>query len=507
MKLSNSFYLYQPRYSFGRIPDEKAFVSRDLTDQSESVVSAFNDIHESLYKLKQMKSEKFAESIINSNPRIQFRDKENTLILHKSRKSYYVTVQKDRGIIVREQSKPSGNYQKSLYIKDRQISNLQNCSSDITDIKFSQNKDEVNELENYLKTIFDEVDITLLNLRKKIRKNTAEVDAKCPVAAVVSPELVNQVIKNLNQVKSTLSTQVPMTRVRIRNEYPLIKKNERGSQAYEFKGIGPSGEDMSVNVLAYENEKLLVIKIDDKKSKDKLLVINEKGEILKKHLKRFTHGRKSYADTLLLEFPKTKLYQNPDFSPYLEIMKKELGKYNDFLTNRIKNKEMLKEKFSTSEIGSVKGSLSLIDDVYKNYMQYKKNIHLIKDTPKRNEVKKKMRFETQQGQPSLIMRNITPEKEHLFINFPMVNNERCTKILLLDENDKIKKTLFVQGDKLLKFDAKNIHRSQRNDNGFHYHSQEYIDNCGLDDYLKMINKKLKRSLTLIRQKLSEKNTD
>lgn len=488
------YYNYTRVCSFKGTNDTKAFVSRDLTEQAESIMSAFSDMQNSLAKLKQMKNEEFAGNVAGKNEKRQFNDKDNRLVLSKGNTKLLITVTKDRGISIIETNKTTGKIRKNVFLKDRQVALVSSDSAETGSVKFLQNPAEVKTVENYLKEIFDNVDYELLCLRKNIRKNTLKVEEKCTVAAAVRPELVKSVTDCLLQVKKTLATQVPMTRVRIKYEYPLIKKNERGSQAFEFKGIGPSGEDMSVNSLAFENEKLLVIKVTQKNARDSFLVINDRGEILKKHLNRFTRNRKTYDETILPDYPKTKLYQNTDFSPYLEIMEKELKKYNDFLVNRINNKDALLEKFSTEQTGTVKELLPLIETVFSNYKQYKEDITQIKDTQQRNALKKKLRFDTKQGQPSLILRKITPDKEHIFINFPTVNNERCAKIILLDENDNVKKSFFVKGDKLVKFDAKDIHRSKRNDNGFYYHSQEYIDNSGLKDYLEMINKKLKRAL-------------
>lgn len=506
---TNTFLPVKPQYkinncSFKGIQNQNAFVNRDLSEQADSIISAFFDMQDSLGKLKQMKNKELADSLAGKSGKRQFLYNDKTLLLSKGNTKLVVKVTKDRGISVVEINKTTGKTRKNIFLKDRRVAVLSPDSPDTDSAKFLQNPSEVKEIEGYLKQIFDDVDYELLCLRKNIRKNAAKAEEKCTVAAVVPPELVKDVTNSLLQIKQTLRTQAPQTRVRIRNEYPLIKKNERGSQAFEFTGIGPSGEDMSVNSLAYNNEKLLVIKITQKLFKDSFLVINDKGEILKQHLNRFHHNRKNSDIESLPEYPKVKIYNNANFTPYLEIMDKELKKYNDFLVKRINQKDEQLAKFSTGEIGTVQELLPLIDTVFANYKQYKTDINAIKETQPRLAIKKKMGFESKMGQPSLILRKITPEKEHLFISFPTINNERCTKIILLDEKDNIKKTFLVQGDKLIKFEAKNIHRSKSNQNGFYYHSQEYIDNSGLKDYLEMINKKLKRALKEIKKERTNK---
>lgn len=162
-------------------------------------------------------------------------------------------------------------------------------------------------------------------------------------------------------------------------------------------------------------------------------------------------NRKSFETSVNPSF-KHPAVEGADSEKYLKALHKELVSYNDFLTNRIKNMSESKEKFN---------------------------------------------LESKQGQPSLIFRKAAPQKEHLFISFPVINNERCTKILLLDKNDEIKKSFLIQGEKLVKFDAKNIHRSARNDTVFYYHSQSEIDNSALADYLKTIDTKLSKIMRAI----------
>lgn len=458
--------------SFGNTkgPDNKAkkpaFISTELANQADSLIRASLDLGE------------------------------NNFVFEHADKDITISFQKDKSILINETNKNGGAVQKSILLKDRKIIN---ADSDV--------------VESYLKDIFDEVDFSLLQKRKKIsmpklhskiEENFQKIALTYPYMKVsrprpnnvvidkVNPVIAQEVFEYIDKVKENLqSIKYPMTRLRIRNEFPSIMKNQRGSKAFEFKGIGPDGEDMSVNTLAYEDQKLILVKISKENQNDKFMVITPRGEVVNKHLKRLLSNRKTFETSVNPSF-KTPGVEGADSEKYLKALHKELVSYNDFLTNRIKNMSEAKEKFTTSQIGSTKAYTKTIDSIYTKYCTYKTEIAKLNHSKKGQMIREKFNLESKQGQPSLIFRKAAPQKEHLFISFPVINNERCTKILLLDKNDEIKKSFLIQGEKLVKFDAKNIHRSARNDTEFHYYTQSEIDNSALADYLKIIDLKLSK---------------
>lgn len=123
-------------------------------------------------------------------------------------------------------------------------------------------------------------------------------------------------------------------------------------------------------------------------------------------------------------------------------------------------------------------------------MECKDELAKLNESDLKNRAKDALDIECKKGSPSMILKNATPNNESLQISFPIINKERCTKILALKGDNQIKKSFLMQGDKLVKFEAKTLGRSKRNDNKFNYYTNEEIKKSGLRGYLKNLSERL-----------------
>lgn len=521
-----TFNTYKSNISFGHIKkaentsnSSERFINYSLSQQADSLISAYNDINngiERLYRItKSRKLDENAKRIYKEVKNEYLREKGTSFLLKKDDKNILFSVQQDRGILIREQDIKSGEILKLTLIKDRKIASLdpQNSAQKIV---FLKDKEKVETAEKYLTEIFEDLDFFMLKLRKKIvlpqfqEKITTAMSTvytsypsikpitpkpKSAILDRVATETVGGVIESYQNVRKSLhSITTPKMRTKIKKEFPSAKENPPGSKALEFRGIGPNGEDMSVNFLVYEQDKFVVIKITPPEGNEKYMVVTQRGEIIKRHLHKFLRNQDICNNPDSLIYRGTGENDSVDYTKYLDVLKNELENYNEFINSKINALAKSKENYTTTISGSLKDMLPDIEAVHEKYLKYKKVTQAIRPIQKKHELQKKFHIESRQSQPALLLRDITPFNEHIFISFPIISKERYTKIILLDKDDNIKETFLIRKDKLVKFDAKNIHRSKRNDTEIHYHTQEVIDNSGLKDYLKMIDDRLTEAL-------------
>lgn len=133
---------------------------------------------------------------------------------------------------------------------------------------------------------------------------------------------------------------------------------------------------------------------------------------------------------------------------------------------------------------------------YTNYLKTTKielekfNKFLKIKLQKLEENKNKLGFETRPGQPALLLKNVTPLGENILVSFPVIDNQKCTKIALIDKNETVRKILFIKDEKLVKISNMRLDRMVRKDTNFYYHTQEEIDKSNFRYYLEMIDEKL-----------------
>ncbi len=466
--------------SFGgikKMPD----ISYPVAIKSADILGALKSINPNLQKLNEKRMTEEAKRTIDSlkktanldcilNDGISFKDGSKTV--------KFMTPD-NYTLIVEEQSKNVAE-SKALKIKFNRLTEASGFESAAADIN------------NFLADIFDKFDFALLQVRKfLLNKDFASFIEKFTPKGILS----DSNIKTTEEIKSLFreiqtyifSIKNPVTRTKIKNGYSKLTTGIRGSKQMDFESIGALKEDYSVNLINGRNgQEHLIIKIQEKNKDPQYLFIRPNGEVLKETI--FSHVLKVGDKTT---YYSQKELDSPLLPLQLETLKNELIKYKQYLQDKIKNFEAIKKHLTTEETGIIdKNTIALLNKVKDLYETCKVRIKKIKDTDRKKAFKQKYKIDTVIASPTLILRDITPANESILISFPVMEGKTCTKIIVLGQNDKIKKSLFVRDDKMLKFWATSLGRSKRKDTVTHYHSQQEINESGLNDYLLMIKERL-----------------
>lgn len=463
-----------------RKAERKEFVNNNLAIQAESLIEGYKDICKSLSSLEQIENTQDVKKLC-SDIKKSFSDDNKYLLLNEDGKNILFTVMKDNGIEVLQKDDKTSEIVNKIILKDRKILN--------------KNKADT---EKYLESVFDAADYKILEMRKKINSFLNQIHAsqakpkyRPRVLDKVEPKLVNDVINLFTETKETLrSFDSPNTRVRVRNSYPYIKESKKSAMSLDFVGVGPLCEDMSINYLTNKGQKFLLIKIHDKDATYKNIVIKPTGEVVRTHLHNFLRQRKTVDETLSKKYFLPEECILADYTNYLKTAKIELEKFNKFLKIKLQKLEENKNKFTPQEAGTTKDYTPLVENVKEDYIKLKKQLEQIHTADSRKYIKNKLGFETRAGQPALLLKNVTPLGENILVSFPVIDNQKCTKIALIDKNETVRKILFIKDEKLVKISNMRLDRMVRKDANFYYHTQEEIDKSNLRYYLEMIDEKL-----------------
>lgn len=597
-------------WSAGIRAKSAAVVDREISEQTDSLISAIFDLYKADKKRAIQKDDVLNDLFKNMFEKFGikkiYEDLADGMVFDGKDKNYIFSIHGQSGLRVREQNKNNGFIENSVFIHDNKIVKTDTKDTVPDKVEYIQYKSNILEFEKYLKEIFDDIDFRLLQIKRKIlapdiqsllskadypiyylpitkirdvnkieetklvtekmktvkkakkvsetpkidnppanneiiphkktvpvnkpvkttrkplselqvegiksvkrkkrklkligkREITAEkAAAKIPllqrkgmlkdndnILAAEITDLFNEVHETLKTIKNSL------TRSKIKNGYPPLKMGKAGSRMLEFEGIGQNRENISVNILNDHYEKHLIINVEAFGGKMKNIIVNSKGEVLKRPssvLERewYIDGKEKGG-----QFYTQDEVDNLNFSQYLISLKKELELYKAFINRKINAISDKKLKHTTFEEGSVEKYNNLLNSVNKQYSYYKTNITGIFDKKERHAIKERFNIHTQKGHPSIILRQITPDGEDLHLSYPKINGEICTKILIIDKVGAIKNTLLVKENKLVKYEADNIHSRKRNDRGFYYYSQQEVDQSKLEEYLKIIEKHLK----------------
>lgn len=303
--------------------------------------------------------------------------------------------------------------------------------------------------------------------------------------------LVNDVKKAFNQVYKTLDSQ-PLsvnTRSLIKNGYDKIDKGLAGSKRLTFVGIGPNGANAGVNFATFQGYEFMQIRLTDKSGKVQDLIVNSQGKV--------TATSVAFKDKLALAM-KSRTYTREeidklDFIPMLQRLKKELGEYTQYIEARLnKTSEWKDRQFQPENIGSLAGEKELINSLYEGFSKYKETFRQVQ-FHKRAQLLSEIGFETKRGNPSIIMRGVGENSENIHLSFPMFVGKRAAKIQLLGENDSVKQVFYILDDKLVRFDADDIHSAVRDDRKLRFYSEEEIERLGVKKYLSVINEHLQKA--------------
>lgn len=347
-------------------------------------------------------------------------------------------------------------------------------------------------VEEFLASMLEKIDFPILQLRRFFqRADIIQVLQKISPKAVLNQNDAKTVedIKTLfYEVQERIaSVQNGVSRSKIKNAYPNAKPSNHGSKQLEFARIGFCEENYSVNIITIAaGQSHLVVKIGKEGQEPEVIIVDPKHRVLKeKNL-----GKVYNLGSSAIYYTQQEI-DSPLFSPKLESLKRELERYNEYLKRRIAEFNAYKSHYSTGEIGVIdKKTLGLIKDVMCQFDGCKAKMLKIKDAPRKRAFKDKYNIETRDGSPSLIFKNINNDGESLHLSFPTMAGVRCMKIIIEKRNGNIGKSLFVNGDKLIKFNATSLGRSKRTDTDSNYHSQEEIESSGLKEFLLILKKRL-----------------
>ena len=390
------------------------------------------------------------------------------------------------------------------------VEELGNKNQKLRDVKIRFNRLEnadgfssgMSDVNAFLSNIFEKLDFALLQIRKFfVNSDINSVMEKLVSRASFRNEnakLVDDIRTLFVEIQAEIDSISNLnSRSRIKNGYQFVKKGgTHGSKQIDFENIGTNNEKFSVNILSGRTgEKHLYIKIQGENSEPKHFFINPKGEALKET--NFSRVLKVGDKNV---YCSQRELDSPLLGIQLETLKNEMVKYKQYIQAAIQRREILKEHMTTGEIGVIdEECLDLIKTVRDLLKACKTRIKNIKEADRKKALKQKYRIETVMSSPSLNLKDITPAHESIYLSFPVMQGVECLKIIILGQNDKIKKSLFINGDKMIKFNATSLGRSKRKDTLTNYHSQEEIDNSGLREYLLMAKSRLE-SVPLARKK-------
>lgn len=455
-------------------------IPRDVLSQTSFIISGLNSVNPKLQDLATSNAYgvKKALNLIKESTgitsihdgKLQFRVDETDIEVSAPNSSTLLLRQ------IQTQNQP----EKKLEISYSTVKHAEGFSKDNTSII------------DFIAQTLDKLDFPLLQIRKLLRNNNiiqTVIDRLSPQGILKKEDAVTvEDIKRLfAEIHSEIArVQNPTTKTKIKYGYPSIAKKGKRPSEIEFENIDKFGKGYSVNIVTdRKSNPYLVIKVNNNNNPF-YYIINSENQVLKEM---------NLSRVLKIGEHQT-YYTQEELNSYsvgmnLSDVKKELEKYKEYLQKSISQYETNKIKYSTGEIGVINPKdLKLITEVRELFSACKAKMLKIKDMPRKKAFKEKYGVDTIMSSPCLIFRDITPLHESIVLSFPVVNGKQCTKIILWGQNDNIKNSLFIEEDKLVKFQAKSIGRSIRKEIKTNYHTQEEIDNSNLSNYLNLVKSRL-----------------
>lgn len=455
------------------------------------IIKHANSTIEKLDKTQNPVAKNLLEFIKKEVKIFKFLPTEKTIIFNNGKSNYIVSTNNIDSITLQEQNKTTGAIEKSISSSGRKI------------ISQSESISRVEFANDFLQNFLDYIDFALLKYRKIVSKpenieiiKLSEIENKTNLSTntieeksgVLPPELIialNNIKKIYTKIFDNLnSIPNPGTRSHTKNSYYNIIKSPRGSRTIGFQ---KEGYNLFVNYTNDHLKKHLVIQKILPDNNTKNFIFNDDGKAYKQKalscLKQYKGSVKTYTQAEI---------ENAEFKKLIQEVQKELTNYSDFIEEKINMKNSRQERLTTSDIGKLDSdTLKICSIVKTNYEDCKRALVSIHDKKKKERAKDVLGISARAGSPSFILKNITKQNEDLQISFPVVDGIQCTKILILEGIDIIKQSFFIMEDKLVKFEAKKLGRSARIDNKLNYYSQDEINSFNINEYLKLIQEKLK----------------
>lgn len=461
-------------------PDIYNITRTDVQD----IVGAINNVKQPLQELLSIKNQSQLKKTLEEIRKTTGLNEIlcDTLSIKKGDKTIIFSSKDLYSFSISEKNAKTNTIDKNLVITGRSIEEAKGFEND------------TQAISNFLSKICEVFDLPLLKLRQMLKSNSFinffETFSKRPTLSTENIAVVEE-IKNIFQkiYKNLESVENVPTRSHIKNGYTNVKKGTHGTRRLEFEKIGNNKENFSLNILVDRTGKQnVVIRVTDESNATKNIIVEPDGKVLKfKNI-----GRKcDLSEGMPPQYYSQKELDSIDITEHLTTLKDELENYNNYIIKRIEQYNIFNAKSRTTSIGIIDDrAKKFIKEIQSKYDVLKAAMYKLKSAELKNKAKKKLSIYSKAGSPCFIFKELTPYNEDILISFPIIKGKSSTKILILGHNNKIKKSLFVQDDKLVKFNATSIGRSKRTEHNFNYHSQAEIEESGLNKYLKIINQRL-----------------
>lgn len=454
-----------------------------LLSQSKVVISAMHEVNPNIQKLNKAVNCSGARQALTSLKELTGLDtvfQDGGFSLHVGDKIIKIFSPESGVLKIREQNPEKRKQFRYVELKDSVVEATGG---------FHSRSESVNE---FLSSVFEKLDFPILQLRRFFkRSDIMDVIMQISPKAVLN-EKVAQTADDITFLYSEIRARLvsissDATRSKIKKGYENARPSVQAATQLEFANLGVDKKNYSVNIITRAaDDKCLVVKIFKDEENPEVIIIDKLHRVFKeKPLGRaYNLGEKSVYYT-------QQELNSPLFAPKLEVLKKEMEQFNEYLKQKIEELNAYNAHLSTGEVGHIdKTTLELIETVKSLFDACKAKMLKIKDAPRKNAFKQKYQIDTIMSSPSLIFRNVNENGETLHLSFPKVNGVQCTKIVVEKQNGNIGKGLFIQEDRLVKFKPTSLGKSKRKDTEFNYHSQEEIDTSGLGEYLTIIKKRL-----------------
>lgn len=380
----------------------------------------------------------------------------------------------------------------TLLIKIQNLLNKEKQELIVQNSEVQGTNTQKEDIGTLLSDILEQIDFPLLKLRRfLVQDEISSIIEKLSPKAVMNNKCceLSSEIQNLFHEIYGILTSIPdiYTKLQIRNGYPAISSGRPRSRQLDFLQIGSPKADYSINIVNNKkSETMTVITVQEADKEAQHIIINSKNQVMKQ-----SNVNPIYNFASKTVFYSQKELDSWDFKDKLMTLRDELVKYKEHLNKSIQSKAQVREFYSTSEIGKIdSATLTLIQDVKKLFDAVKAKMLKIKEPSRKAAYKRQYQIDTIMSSPSLIFRNTSQTGESIHLSFPKLNGVVCTKILVVSQNNKITKSLFIENDKLVKFNATSLGRSKRKDTVTNYHSQEEVNNSGIQDILKLLKSRL-----------------
>lgn len=308
-------------------------------------------------------------------------------------------------------------------------------------------------------------------------------------------KLTKEIIENFTATKDAFKKfNNNVTSYNVRTYYPNYISTDSGINTYAFKAIGPNQENISISLMTHKGKNYVMLKAYDEK-KASAFVISETGTVQKNmpYEKVYTEKSHKRYDSVPEYYTQAELDKS-SLGEYLACVNKELKSFEEHTVNWQKKQVDFIASHTNKDVGSLENLTPKINRIFKSIDKLKENLRkrfpYLSDS---EEFRQKNNINIEFSRRGVRFPNITREKYDLRITFPSVQGKRATQILLMD-GEEIKQSFYILDEKLVKLEIKKLSDAFTHPNRkIYYHTQEYIENSRLEEFVNLISKTLNRA--------------